>query len=429
MNGWGWKWTCIAPEDVDRFYDEFYALVTVLPNKLHSNIYSFLQSCGVDGVKTDSQNSLDDIQEAQDRRTMIKAYQDAWNLQGLRHLQARQISCGSQVPVIMFHSMLSGVMPRVVVRNSDDFFPNIESSHAWHIFTNAHNALIMQHFNVLLDWDMFQTDHPWAEYHAAARCISGGPVYITDYPNRHSKTLIDQMTGKTLRGSTVILRPQRLAKSSHAYNAYDEPKLLKIDTYHGMAQTGTAIVGIFNVCQYALPEIVGLSDFPGTETGTYIIRSYTNGKTTAPMTHEDDLAFIHVELPVKGYDILTAYPILSFHTRKVPIKIANLGLLGKMSGATAIVATQIYTDDQDRVRVWASLKALGVWGIWIDVLPEIPIEDNFFILLLGKPIPSHCVKPCATDERVLEVDLERSWKEGDYQAGWSNEAVVEIMIK
>jgi hypothetical protein len=100
-------------------------------HKLVANFCSFLQSCGVDGVKTDSQNSLDEINQAQDRRTMIKAYQDAWCLQGLRHLGARQISCGSQVPVIMFRSMMSAAMPRVVVRNSDDFFPNIESSHAW----------------------------------------------------------------------------------------------------------------------------------------------------------------------------------------------------------------------------------------------------------------------------------------------------------
>jgi raffinose synthase Sip1-like protein len=395
----------------------------------HANLYRFLQSCGVDGVKTDSQNSLDDIQEAQDRRTMIKAYQDAWTLQGMRHIQARQISCGSQVPVIMFHSMLSGTMPRVVVRNSDDFFPNIESSHAWHIFTNAHNALMMQHFNVLLDWDMFQTDHPWASYHAAARCISGGPVYITDYPDSHSKTLIDQMTAKTPRGNTVILRPQRLAKSSEAYNAYDEPKLLKIDTYHGMAQSGTAILGIFNVCQYTLPEVVSLSDFPGTETGNYIIRSYINSKTTAPMTQEDDHAFVHIELPVKGYDILTAYPISSFLTRKVPLKIANLGLLGKMSGAVAIIADNMYSDDKNRVRIWASLKALGKWGLWIDALPDISVEDTFFILLGGKAIPSHCVKLCTTDERVLEVDLEWAWKEGGYQAGWSNEVIVEVMIK
>src|ERR1700753_169247 len=133
-----------------------------------------------------------------------------------------------------------------------------------------------------------------ASYHAAARCISGGPIYITDYPDKHNKALINQMTAMTSRETTVILRPQRLAKSSQVYNAYDEPKLLKIDTYHGWAEVGTSIVGVFNVCQYALSEIISLSEFPGTEKGPYIIRSYVNGKTSIPMTHDDDQSFIHV---------------------------------------------------------------------------------------------------------------------------------------
>lgn len=28
------------------------------------------------------------------------------------------------------------------------------------------------------DWDMFQSLHPAAEYHASARAISGGPIYV-----------------------------------------------------------------------------------------------------------------------------------------------------------------------------------------------------------------------------------------------------------
>lgn len=31
------------------------------------------------------------------------------------------------------------------------------------------------------DWDMFQSDHVCAEYHAASRAISGGPVYLSDH--------------------------------------------------------------------------------------------------------------------------------------------------------------------------------------------------------------------------------------------------------
>lgn len=410
------------PISISEFLPTLFRIVT-------NNWCRFLQSCGVDGVKTDAQMMLDDVQDAPDRRTIIKSYQDAWTLEGLRYLSARQISCGSQVPVIMFHSMLSTSSPRIVVRNSDDFFPTIDSSHAWHIFTNAHNALIMQHFNVLLDWDMFQSDHPYAAYHAAARCISGGPVYITDYPDKHNKSLIKQMTATTPSGSTVILRPQNLAKSSNAYNGYDEARLLKVDTYHGRAETGVSIVGVFNVSQYTLSEILLLSEFPGTEIGSYIIRSYVSGKSTNPLRYTDDSSFIHIDLEIRGWDILSAHPVTAFRQESSRIHIANLGLLGKMSGSAAIISTQLYEDKSGRVRLWTSLKALGTWGIWLKELPDLDFKESLFLQMSGQPVPLDYVKVSERDERVLEVDLEKFWKEGGFSEGWSNEVAVELLIK
>lgn len=413
QNPGGWKWTCIAAEDVNRFYDDF---------------YRFLSSCGVGGVKVDSQNSLDDLQDAPDRRTLIKANQDAWSVATLRHLGSRAISCGSQCPVIMFHSMIPTSKPRIIVRNSDDFFPEVDSSHAWHLFCNAHNSLFSQHLHVLPDWDMFQTNHPWAAYHAAARCISGGPVYITDYPGKHDKNLIKQMTARTARGDTVVLRPQRVAKSSQAYTAYDEPRLLKVDTYNGMAARGTSIVGVFNVCQYPLAEFISLHEFPGTENGEYIIRSHVNGRSSAPIKRGDKAAYVHIDLDIRGYDILTAFPINQYNARGGPVWVGNLGLIDKMSGAAAIVNTQMHMEDFGRVRVWTSLKALGVYGVYISDLSKRDVHQDLMGLMFGQPIPQHCAKVSDTDENVLEVDLERAFKEGHFKQTWSNEVAVEIFI-
>ena len=36
------------------------------------------------------------------------------------------------------------------------------------------------------DWDMFHSQHPAAELHALARAVSGGPVYVSDYPGKHN---------------------------------------------------------------------------------------------------------------------------------------------------------------------------------------------------------------------------------------------------
>jgi hypothetical protein len=211
--------TVVAKEDVGRFYDDF---------------YRFLSSCGIDGVKTDAQFMLDTWVGAESRRELINAYLDSWTISSLRHFSIKAISCMSQTPQIIFHSQLPRNRPQILCRNSDDFFPEIPASHPWHVWTNAHNSLLTQHLNILPDWDMFQTVHDYSGFHAAARCVSGGPIYITDVPGQHNMDLINQMTGMTPRGKTVIFRPSVLGKAMNPYSGYDDDALLKVGSYHGM---------------------------------------------------------------------------------------------------------------------------------------------------------------------------------------------------
>ena len=147
----------IDPSDAHRMYNDF---------------YTFLPSCGVTGVKTDAQFMLDLLASTPDRAAFTTTYQSAWTQVLRRHLGGKAISCMSQIPQILFHSFLPTFTPRILLRNSDDFFPDIPASHPWHVFCNAHNALFVQHLNVLPDWDMFQTSHPYSGFHAASRCVS-----------------------------------------------------------------------------------------------------------------------------------------------------------------------------------------------------------------------------------------------------------------
>ncbi|KAM0520908.1 hypothetical protein ACHAPS_006628 [Verticillium nonalfalfae] len=215
----GGSMTVIAKDDVNRFYNDFYA---------------FLVSCGIDGVKTDAQFMMDTWKSSEARRDLIEEYLDAWTISTLRHFSIKAISCMSQVPQIMFHSYLQRNKPPILCRTSDDFFPHVPSSHAWHVWTNAHNALLTQHLNVLPDWDMFQTMGDYSRFHAMARCVSGGPIYITDVPGQHDRALIEQLTGPTPRNKTVIFRPSVVGKTIDAYNDYHDDVLLKIGSYHGM---------------------------------------------------------------------------------------------------------------------------------------------------------------------------------------------------
>jgi len=70
-------------------------------------------------------------------------------------------------------------------RASDDFYPENPASHGPQIVACAYNSLIFQHVS-LPDWDMFATsmsDENFVRMHAVARCISGGPIYISDAPD------------------------------------------------------------------------------------------------------------------------------------------------------------------------------------------------------------------------------------------------------
>jgi hypothetical protein len=78
----------------------------------------------------------------------------------------------------------------------------------------------------------------------------------------------------------------------------------------------------------------------------------------------DRSSLIYVSLGVRGYDILSAYPLRGFVDEKhsETTWIANLGLLGKMAGAAAVVDNQITKLDNGKIFLDTNLKALGILG-------------------------------------------------------------------
>lgn len=420
------KILAIDPEDVQRFYDEF---------------YSFLTSAGVDSVKTDAQFFIDLLEDPADRKRFMTSYQDAWSIAALKHFSTRAISCMSLIPQIMFHSQLSTNKPTIPVRNSDDFFPEVAASHPWHVFCNAHNALFTRYLNVLPDWDMFQTSHPYSSFHAAARCISGGPVYITDEPGKHDLKLLDQMTAPTVQGSTVILRPSVIGRTIDTYHDYNEGHVLRIGSYTGWAKTGSGILGLFNMQSAEASCMVALMDFPGIHEdsdGHYIVRAHTSGKITSRMQPLAQNSLVSVVLQQKGWEILTAYPTRSFTLKgsrgcnasgESLTHVAVLGLLGKMTGAAAVVTSDICMAENGRLRFDIGLKALGTLGIYFSDLQDLHIAKNFMVMILGRPVPRKTVwKEGEENADVLAIDLLAAWKAMKLDSGWSNEVSVQVFV-
>lgn len=257
----------------------------------------------------------------------------------------------SQIPQNLFYTQLLTNFPQLVVRNSDDFFPNEPSAHTWHIFCNAHNSILTQHLNAIPDWDMFQTNQPYSGFHAAARCLSGGPIYITDEPGKHDLDLISQMTAKTPE-RTVILRTE-VGRSMQVYMGHGETAMCKVGTvvavegkvavegyYNTTDAYHISMLGVFNVSNGPLSELVGPEAFPDLDQDErYIVRCYSTGSMTGPLSVHSKFPIAFLELPFWGWEVFSAYPLRSFSLptpKHVPTtEIAVLGLLHKISGAAA----------------------------------------------------------------------------------------------
>ncbi|KAJ3555383.1 hypothetical protein NPX13_g10365 [Xylaria arbuscula] len=399
----GWKvsgpMTVIASADITRFYDDF---------------YRFLVSCDVDGVKTDGQFMIDTWSTSVHRRGLTNTYLDAWAIASTRHFGAKAISCMSQVPQIIFRQQLSQTRPTIPVRNSDDYFPDEPNSHP--------------HLNVFPDWDMFQTAHETAYYHAAARCISGGPIYITDVPGHYDLQLINQMTGLTPRGKTVILRPSVVGRTVDVYTGYDVDALLKVGCYNGKSSTGTPILGVFNTRPHAVTEIIPFEAFPGVVTSAeYLVRSHFTGKVAPITERESQQPRLGVTLKTGSCDIFTAYPLTCLDTEtNGRINTASLGLIDKMTGGAALITNHFESLPTGKVLSTTRLKALGTLGLYISDLPHMSIERDFMITIQGIPIPVHTVRIDQRDTHVLSVDIQTAWMEMGLSSGWSNEVEVKI---
>ncbi|KAG1056579.1 hypothetical protein G6F43_001552 [Rhizopus delemar] len=179
------------------------------PQLFYQEFYNFLNKSGIDFVKVDNQGGfLDLICDSKTRLNLWNTYRKALIDHSDALISSRVIHCMSLNPYILLEPSLS-FKAKATFRNSDDFFPDVLDSHAWHIYSNAINLLWTRHYPVIADWDMFQSDHPFAEYHASSRAMSGGPVYLTDVPGKHNIDLIEKLVSVTRNGSRTLLRSRQ----------------------------------------------------------------------------------------------------------------------------------------------------------------------------------------------------------------------------
>jgi len=209
---------------------------------LYDALHGYLASAGVTGVKIDAMTWMEALSgkgwgRVAGMRDMVHAAEASVGL----HFSGGLIHCSSCSNDFLYHS-LSGAL----VRTSGDFAPSDPASHGEHVLCNAMVSFWMSPF-IWPDWDMFQSGHEAGWFHAAARAISGGPVYVTDTAESIDPTLLHrlQLSDGTLPACRTPAVP---TADSLFFDASAQDGLLKI--FAGNA--AGAVLGAFN-CRTAPP--------------------------------------------------------------------------------------------------------------------------------------------------------------------------------
>jgi raffinose synthase len=321
---WGSLVGFVPKQHIARFFDEY---------------HEALREQGVDGVKVDSQAVLEALADRQGGRIGVsRAYREALEKSADRHFQGRLLNCMSNAQETFYFSPGSNLL-----RSSIDFFPTRPESHGQHLYANAQVGVWFGQF-MHPDWDMFQSGHEWGAYHAAARAVSGGPVYVSDKPGEHDFALLQKLVtsdGRVLRAD----RPGLPTRKVLFRDPTREAVALEIWTTNGPA----GFVGAFNCHvsgeETSLQEVVasvGPDDVPGLSGERFACFLHQAGRLSVLAPREREEALL-----VPGeFELFTLVPIER--------GFAALGLSDKFNSYGAVRSLRFLDEANLEIEVRAS---------------------------------------------------------------------------
>jgi len=209
------------------------------PLPLYRDMHSYLASAGITGVKVDCQAGVGMMGSKCGGGPALAAdFHAALEESIATHFPGNHaINC-------MAHSTenIYRWSDTAVARASDDFYPRDPASVTPHISACAFLSLFLSPL-VQPDWDMFHSKHSASELHASARVLSGGSIYVSDYPGQHDFDILKRLVlpdGTILRAQL----PGRPTRDSLFQDPLRDTKsLLKV--WNSNKHSG--IVGVFHL--------------------------------------------------------------------------------------------------------------------------------------------------------------------------------------
>ncbi|MED6113801.1 hypothetical protein PIB30_074224 [Stylosanthes scabra] len=328
-------------------------------DKLYEGLHSHLESVGIDGVKIDVTHVLEMVSEEYGGRVeLAKPYYKALTNSVKKHFKGNGvISSMQQCNDFMFLGTETISLGRV----GDDFWctdpagdPNgtywLQGCHMVHC---AYNSLWMGNF-IHPDWDMFQSDHACAEFHAASRAISGGPVYVSDSVGKHNFKLLKKLVlpdGSILRCQHYALPTRDCLFEDPLHDGKTVLKIWNLNKY-------TGVLGLFNCqgggwcpvsrrnksfseCSHSVSCIASPKDIEWSNKGvdSFAVYMVKDNKLRLMKYGES----IEVSLEPFAFELMTVSPVMLLP--RSSIQFAPFGLLNMLNSGGSIQSLEFDEDD------------------------------------------------------------------------------------
>jgi raffinose synthase len=369
------------------------AVHTHKAHEMFRGMHGYLAQAGVDGVKIDAQSGLGAMGEGVGGGpSMVRQQVQAMEASAAEHF------AGNRVVNCMCHSTenLLSYASTNLLRVADDFYPQDPASQPAHLASVAFNTLFLGEIG-WPDWDMFQSTHPDARLHAAARAVGGCPIYVSDHPGEHDAELLQTLVlpdGTTLLGEQPG-RPTRDILFSDVNG--DGETALKV--WNSNALTG--VVGAFNVqggrwcrekrqfveaegvAHLSLSTSVSPSDV---ETLPALVERAASGGEAAAADGGHAAVYLHkarslavvpctdavpVQLGERDWEVATVAPVQSVGAADERREWAALGLASMLNGGAAVLASSLGTHGFGRhASAKVRLRAAGDFAAYCRPAPR-----------------------------------------------------------
>ncbi|CAL5026831.1 unnamed protein product [Urochloa decumbens] len=367
----------IAMDSLEKF-----GVGIIDPDKIYefyNDQHSYLSGVGVDGVKVDVQNVLETLGHGFGGRVAVtRKYQHALEESIAQNFKRNNLIC------CMSHNSDSifSALKSAVARASEDFMPRKPTLQTLHIASVAFNSILLGEI-FIPDWDMFHSKHESAEFHGAARALSGGGVYVSDKPGVHDFSVLKKLVlpdGSILRARHAG-RPTRDCLFNDP--VMDGKSLLKIWNLNNLS----GVIGVFN-CQGAgqwvwpvndtayVPtsinitgclspsEVESLEEIAGHNwNGDSAAYAFNSGSLSRLQKHQN----LEVSLSTMACEIYTISPIKVFSET---VQFAPLGLINMFNSGGALNDVSS-TTDSSATTVHVRCRGPGRFGAYSATRPEL----------------------------------------------------------